>query len=112
MNQHEFYQTKAWKKQSKYIWTKQHCLCAKCGRAVYVDGLSPFIPKEKRLLGAVHHKEHLNSYNLSNESITLNEDNLIGLCYDCHAKEHKKQITRDGLMFDEMGNLVKTPHMS
>lgn len=57
-----------------------------------------------------HHKRHLNSHNISDPSVALNQENLECLCRDCHNKEHflKHTITR----FDEDGNVsgVKKSH--
>ena len=103
-----FYQSKAWKQVRKNIWLKQSCLCAECHRPVYVDKISEWIPKEKRLKGIVHHKIHLDFINVHDDSIALNEDNLEGLCIDCHNKEHfTTNILKEGLMFDDNGNLVE-----
>lgn len=103
-----FYQSKAWKQVRKNIWLKQSCLCAKCHRPVYVDKISEWIPKEKRLKGIVHHKIHLDFNNVYDDSIALNEDNLEGLCIDCHNKEHfSTNVTKSDVMFDEEGNLVR-----
>lgn len=110
MTRQEFYQTKAWKSVRKAIWLKQSCLCNRCHRAVYVDGLSKWIPKEKRLKGIVHHKEYLTDDNFGDINIALNEDNLEGVCIDCHNNEHfKSTSTRDGLLFDENGNIEQAP---
>lgn len=106
----DFYQSKAWKDTRKYIWIKQHCLCARCGKPVYVDGISSWLPKEKRLVGIVHHKIYLNEDNYTDDDISLNEDNLEGICIECHNQEHiAKPNVRQGMMFDEYGNLVKVP---
>lgn len=107
MTRKEFYQSKIWKQQRYYIWLKQHCLCARCSRAVYVDGLSKWIPKDKRLKGVVHHKIYLDNNNIYDISVSLNEDNLEGLCIDCHNKEHFNLLaTREDVLFDEDGNLI------
>lgn len=104
----DFYQSSLWKKVRKNIWIKQHCLCAICNKPVYVDGISEWIPKENRRIGIVHHKIYLDNNNIYNENITINEDNLIGVCKECHEIEHHKDIsTRKDYMFDEYGNLVK-----
>lgn len=39
----------------------------------------------------VHHITPLTPENINDESITLNMDNLISLCKDCHAKRHNKK---------------------
>lgn len=108
MERKEFYQSKVWKQVRKNIWLKQSCLCARCHRPVYVNNISEWIPKEKRLKGIVHHKEYLNDININDESISLSEDNLEGLCIDCHNNEHfSTNVTKSDVMFDEEGNLVK-----
>ena len=57
----EFYYSVAWKRARKEVWYKQHCICNRCGKPVYVDGISEWLPKEKRNKGIVHHKEYLNN---------------------------------------------------
>lgn len=113
MSRKQFYNSAVWEKERRYIWLKQKCLCAKCHRPVYVDGISEWIPKEHRVKGIVHHKEHLNDINYTDENISLNENNLIGLCIFCHNEEHGRGATKSGYMFDELGNLIpriNSPH--
>ncbi len=107
MTRAEFYQTKVWKQVRKNVWLKQSCLCNRCHRAVYVNGISEYIPKERRLKGIVHHKEYLTDTNFNDDNIALNEDNLEGLCIDCHNKEHFTTLaTREDVIFDKDGNLI------
>lgn len=104
----KFYHSKAWKDIKKSIWLKQNLLCNRCHKPVYVDGLSDYIPKENRRTGIVHHKIYLDDTNVYDDGIALNEENLEGICKDCHEIEHsKKDTTRDGYIFDETGMLVK-----
>ena len=104
----DFYNSKAWKEVRKRVWLKQNLLCNRCYKPVYVDGLSPYIPKEKRRTGIVHHIKYLDENNITDDSITLDEANLEGLCKDCHEKEHNKPtVTRDEYTFDNLGNLIK-----
>lgn len=104
----DFYQSKAWKEVRRNIWIKQNLLCNRCYKPVYVDGLSPYIPKEKRRTGIVHHKIYLTEANVTDDKIALDENNLEGICKDCHEKEHhQEQVTRSGYEFDELGNLIK-----
>lgn len=104
----DVYTSKAWKTIRKAIWIKQHCICARCGRAVYVDGVSDYIPKEKRLKGIVHHKTYLTESNYTDDSIAYDESNLEGLCIDCHNREHfNNGATRGDVYFSEDGQLVK-----
>jgi len=103
-----FYQSKLWKQVKNNIWLKQSCLCAICHKPVYVNGISDYIPKDKRRTGIVHHKVWLDDSNVYDENISINEDNLIGICKECHENEHHKDIsTRKEFMFDEQGNLIK-----
>ena len=104
----DFYNSKAWKSTRKSIWLKQSLLCNRCKRPVYVDGISDYLPKEKRLTGIVHHKIYLDNSNVYDDNISLNEDNLEGICKDCHEKEHHQdQVVRKNYKFDENGNLIK-----
>lgn len=103
----DFYRSKAWEKVRLNVWLKQNCLCARCGKPVYVRGISPQIPKEKQLKGIVHHKIHLDNINVYDDNIALNEDNLEGLCVICHNRLHNPiTSTREEYAFDEYGNLV------
>lgn len=103
----DFYNSKAWKTVRKNVWLKQNCLCARCYKPVYVDGISEWIPKDQRRTGIVHHKIHLDNTNVYDDEISLNEDNLEGLCIECHNQEHNPiTSTREEYAFDEYGNLV------
>ena len=103
-----FYKSKLWKDVKKGIWLKQNLLCANCNRPVYVDGLSNWIPKENRIKGIVHHKIHLDDMNVYDDTIALDENNLVGLCIDCHNSIHNPIASvRDEYEFDEYGNLIK-----
>lgn len=104
----DFYNSKAWKQVRKNVWLKQSCLCAICGKPCYVDGISPYIEKQYRRTGIVHHKIFLDNSNVYDNAIALDESNLIGVCKECHELEHHVDIsTRKEVMFDEFGNLVK-----
>lgn len=102
----DFYNSKAWKTVRKNVWIKQNLLCNRCHKPVYVDGLSDYIPKDKRRIGIVHHKEYLDNSNVYDVDIALNENNLEGLCKECHEEEHHQDVsTRKEYYFDEKGNL-------
>ena len=103
----KFYSSRAWKDVKKAVWLRQHLLCSKCGLPVYVDGLSEFIPKEKRRTGIVHHKKELDDNNVYDINISLNEDNLEGVCYKCHGLIHNANNTiRPDYIFDANGDIV------
>lgn len=104
----EFYHSKAWKQVKKNVWLKQHLVCNRCHKPVYVDGISDWIPKEKRRTGIVHHKIYLNDINVYDDSIALDENNLEGICKECHEEEHHQDIAkRKEYIFNEDGELVK-----
>lgn len=106
----EFYHSKRWKEVKNNIWLKQNLLCGICGKPVYVDGISEWIPKDKRRIGIVHHIEHLNNINVYDDNISVNENNLIGVCKECHEREHHPDIAnRKEYMFDDGGNIVPIP---
>lgn len=57
----------------------------------------------------VHHIVELTPANVNDSNINTNLDNLVSLCDLCHKKVHgwvRQSSTRQGLAFDEDGNLV------
>ena len=105
----QFYNSKLWKNVKTEIWLRQNCLCDICHKPVYVDGISKWIPQRERRTGIVHHKEHLTEINIYDENISINPDNLVGVCKDCHEQlHHSDQVTRKGYTFDDDGNLVSS----
>lgn len=57
----------------------------------------------------VHHIVELTPANVNDPNINTNLDNLVSLCDLCHKKVHswvRQGSTRQGLAFDEDGNLV------
>lgn len=102
----KFYNSKAWKDVRKTIWLKQNLLCNRCHKPVYIDGLSDYIPKENRRTGIVHHKIYLNDTNIYDDNITLDENNLEGICKECHELEHHQDVSiRKNYIFDAEGNI-------
>ena len=82
-------------------------MCGICGKPVYVNGISDWIPKENRRTGIVHHIEHLTDHNVYDDNISINIDNLIGVCKECHEKQHHTDIAkRSNVDFDDDGNLI------
>lgn len=53
----------------------------------------------------VHHKTRLTPDNIHDTSITLNWDNLMLVCQDCHAKVHKTEA-HERYFIDEFGNIA------
>lgn len=99
----QFYHSKEWQKCRSYILKRDNYLCTKCGN-----------PAEE-----VHHSKHLTPQNIMDPAITLNPDNLISLCKDCHFAEHKadkingikeksgSKLREEELEFDSNGYLVR-----
>jgi 5-methylcytosine-specific restriction endonuclease McrA len=92
-----FYHSRAWLDCREGYIQSVFGLCEHCGQPGYI----------------VHHKVTLTPANINNPNVTLNWEMLEYLCLACHNIEHgvcKKNtysITRDGLMFDSNGNLIK-----
>ena len=88
----KFYNSKEWNRCRETFKQSKHGICERCG-----------MPGEE-----VHHKIYLSPDNINDPYITLGWDNLELLCMSCHSKEHmsKYDVVRDGVMFDEKGDLI------
>lgn len=63
--------------------------------------------KGKHILGEeLHHKVWLTPKNISDRNITLNHDNLIFLCSDCHREVHGDRNPNQ-YTFDENGQIIR-----
>lgn len=75
----KFYKSKAWKETAKAYTKSVGGLCEMClAKGIYKPG------------ALVHHKIHITPENISDESITLDWNNLKLVCRECHAREHGK----------------------
>lgn len=102
----DVYKTKTWKKTRVAFAIYKNCICEKCGKPIYMSGATPYLPKDKRRTGIVHHKEYLTETNYNDDNIAYNWDNLELLCKDCHELTHHANIScRKDMMFDEEGNI-------
>ena len=102
-----FYDSKEWRAVRTYVLQRDRYRCTRCKN-----------PAEE-----VHHIIRLSPENIWDTKITLNPDNLVSLCKDCHFAEHKAEKEagkckangksygdcRDGFHFDENGMLVPDP---
>lgn len=86
----EFYNSTTWKKTRNAYYKAKFGMCEQCGSC------------NGKMI--VHHKTWINANNVTDTNITLNWDNLMLLCLDCHNKIHFKET--DKWEFDEEGNLV------
>ena len=88
-----FYQSVSWKDTRDFIMAKYNFMCQKCRQN----------PAE-----IVHHKIWLTPQNINDPFITLNEENLIPVCRECHSLIHEGvSPTIEGVTFNENGELVK-----
>lgn len=98
----KFYKSKAW----------QQCRKAFIADRITIDGGMCQACKEK--LGYIcDHIEEINPNNINDIDITLNHKNLQYLCLECHNKKTfgvNNGVIRDGLKFDENGDIVYSPH--
>lgn len=84
----QFYNSSAWLKLSNVIRTQSFHLCALCHK-----------PGRE-----VHHIIPLTLDNIDNPRITLNPDNLICLCHDCHNAIHDRyRSSSRKILFDDNG---------
>jgi len=67
-----FYRSKEWQNTREFVLMRDRFLCVKCGK-----------PAEE-----VHHIIHLSPDNIWNPEITMDPQNLVSLCKDCHFAEH------------------------
>ena len=91
-----FYASMAWTKCRLAFLKSKFFICERCEGAATI----------------AHHKEYLTPDNVNDPYVTLNWDNLEALCQDCHNKEHHNSgegVIRDGLAFDDNGELVQSP---
>lgn len=88
----KFYKSKAWQDCRKSFIAKRLGLCEVClSRGIYKPG------------EIVHHKIVLSPQNINNPEVTLNHDNLMLVCRDCHATQHKP---KKRYKVDELGRVI------
>ena len=74
-----FYGKLAWKEVRDYVMKRDAYLCQDC----LTKGM--YTPAEE-----VHHIVWLTPDNINDPNITLNPNNLISLCKECHHERHNK----------------------
>ena len=91
-----FYKTQAWKRCRAGIWSRDRGLCVDCMRRGIIT------PAEE-----VHHIEPLTPENITDPSVTLNPENLVSLCRECHKDRHDKLDGRNRrYKIDESGKVT------
>ncbi len=87
-----FYTGKKWRSCRESFMISKGYICEECEEVATI----------------CHHKTYINESNITDPNITLNWDNLQSVCQECHNRIHgNRQITRQGLYFDEEGNLFE-----
>ena len=85
---HNFYKSAAWQVARQIKYQEQDGRCERC----------------KHVGEEVHHKIRLNTSNVIDPLVSVNQENLELLCKDCHNKEHNRFIKEKE--FDYDGNLI------
>lgn len=92
-----FYNSKVWKETSESVKSDANYICVKCN----------IRPAE-----IAHHIIWLTPKNINDVNITLNKDNLMAVCRECHAIIHEgTSCTVDGLVFNERGELIEVKNI-
>lgn len=78
-----FYSSQAWKNIRSHVMQRDHYLCQDCMKKGHI------VPAEE-----VHHIVEISPENINDTSVTLNPDNLVSLCRECHRSRHKTPIQR------------------
>ena len=78
-----FYTTQAWRKSRASFLQERGGLCEICLSKGLIE---PAVH--------VHHKIHITPENLNDPRITLDHSNLMALCEECHAEQHRKRRWR------------------
>ena len=102
---HAFYHSRAWADVRAFVWSRSSGLCERCLGRGFVK------PAD-----VVHHKVPLSVENMDDPTISLNPDNLIALCDECHTEVHnelgvgafeapRKEVELR-VRFDEEGNVI------
>lgn len=89
----DFYKSQAWKNTRDIIMQRDHYLCQDC-------------LKQNKLTAAeeVHHINELTPENIQDPEVTLNSENLISLCRECHRARHGARQRR--YKIDEFGRVT------
>jgi len=87
----KFYSSVAWKNLRENIIKERGGLCEMCLRRGRYTAAT-----------LVHHIKPVTAENVNDPAITLNSENCMALCTDCHASIHSDK----GYIIDENGNVT------
>jgi hypothetical protein len=90
----KLYNSTRWQKIRHFVLTRDFYICRICGQH---DS------------NQVHHIVELTPMNINDPNITLNPDNLITLCNQCHDEIHGRNYRREQerYSFDADGNIIE-----
>lgn len=91
----KFYKGPAWQRCREAAIKRDRYLCVDCMKKGIIR------PAEE-----VHHIQHLTPENINDPEISLNLDNLVSLCRDCHQARHKSPRR---YKVDEFGRVTISP---
>lgn len=91
----QFYKSKTWQKVRDQVWKRDRGLCQWC--------LKKGIIKQGE---EVHHIIELTAENITDTGISLNPDNLVTLCRECHGTTKRNRGER--YRVDELGRVIVT----
>lgn len=89
----KFYKSTAWQAVRETAMRRDRYLCVDC----MAKGL--YTPAEE-----VHHIRELTPDNIGDPAVSLNLDNLVSLCRECHKARHTGRVTR--YKVDELGRVT------
>ena len=89
-----FYSSQQWQNCREYVKKRDSYLCQDCLRKGFVT------PAEE-----VHHIIPLTPSNINDPSISLNAENLISLCRECHKARHGESQGERRYTIDEAGRV-------
>jgi 5-methylcytosine-specific restriction endonuclease McrA len=72
-----FYKTANWQACRAYVWKRDGGLCVDCKKKGMIT------PAEE-----VHHVIPLTAENVKDPNVSLNPENLVSLCRECHKNRH------------------------
>lgn len=88
-----FYKSKAWQRCRAAAWKRDAGLCVDCLKAGRITSAEE-----------VHHIIELTPDNISDPNVSLNLNNLISLCRECHKARHGARPRR--YTVDEFGRVT------
>ena len=95
---YRFYHSRDWEQARELALQRDAYLCQHCLKAGVTTPAT-----------MVHHIIELTPANITDPNIATDPRNLVSLCDLCHKKVHgwaRQGSTRQGLSFDEDGNLI------